>query len=193
MRVTLPESVHRYCTDDRIRSAVDLLLSRKSPKMPDGLQWNEVQDFYRACLAAQQTQIEWALALESVWTAIFADQTVGWRPSSISQQTKDSSIRLDVEYLWENGEFTRDLVRADHYLQALVELHSDNGLRIAMGLWSCDQLIDVNVLSGFRVIDGWLYSGWEPFNETLELDIGRLRSLALAAVKATDATVIAAA
>lgn len=186
-RIVVPEALHQYMTRSRIRSAVDLLLSGKSPKVPDGLQWEELQDFYRACLASQQTRVEWAMTLDLIWTAVFADQTPGWRPSGIKQQHDDSDLRIDVQHLWDMGEFARDLSRDGHYMEALVELDVDDGVRVAVCLYKDGSPVDITPEAECVRVDEWLYSPWEPFTDDPNLDLSRLRTNARAAVAAVSA------
>lgn len=189
MRMTLPESVHRYCTDARIASAVDILLSGKAPKVPDRLQWDELEDFYRACLAAQQTRIEWAIAMTGLWDAIFADQTDSWRPSTIDQQAEDSEIRLDAEHLWTDGEFTRDFTRGDFSLQLQVEFISDEGIRANTLLWTNGKTVQVPLPEGAELGGDWTCSAWLPIGETPELDLNKIRSQAREAIAAAGRVV----
>lgn len=184
--ISIPESVHRYMTSSRLQSAVDLLLSGKSPKTPDGLQWDELQDFYRACLAAQQTRIEWAMTLELFWTAVFADQVSGWRPSGIKEQYDDSDLRIDVQHLWDESEFARDLSRGGYYMEALVELDVDDGVRIAVCLYKDGSPVDLPPVAGSTRIEEWIYSAWEPITEDPRLDCTRLRGAARAALDAVE-------
>jgi hypothetical protein len=184
--ISIPESVHRYLTSSRLQSAVDLLLSGKSPKTPDGLQWDELQDFYRACLAAQQTRIEWAITLELFWTAVFADQVSGWRPSGIKEQYDDSDLRIDVQHLWDESEFARDLSRDGYYMEALVELDVDDGVRIAVCLYKDGSPVDLPPVAGSTRIDEWIYSAWEPITDNPRLDCTRLRGAARAALNAVE-------
>lgn len=185
--IEVPEGVHQYMTRSRVRSAVDLLLSGKSPKTPDGLQWEELQDFYRACLAAQQTRIEWAMTLDLVWRAVFADQVPDWRPSGIKQQFDDSDLRVDVQHLWDMGEFARDLSRNGHYMEALVELDVDDGVRVAVCLYKDGSPVDLPPVANCTRDEEWIYSDWEPFTDNPRLDCSRLRLAARAALDAVEA------
>ena len=186
MRITLPESVHRYCTDARIASAVDILLSGKAPKMPDRLQWDELEDFYRACLAAQQTRIEWAIAMNGLWDAIFANQIDSWRPSTIDQQAEDSEIRLDAEYLWTEGEFTRDFTRGDFSIQLQVEFISDEGIRANALLWNSGKTVRVPLPEGAELVGDWTCSAWLPIGKMPDLDLDQIRSQTQAAIAAAS-------
>lgn len=187
----VPEGLHQYMTRSRIRSAVDLLISGRSPKAPDGLQWEELQAFYRACLAAQQTRIEWAMTLDLVWTAVFADQLPGWRSSGIKQQYEESELRVDVQHLWDEGEFRRDLRRDGHYMEALVELDVDDGVRVAVCLYKDGSPVELPSVAGTTSIDEWIYSPWEAFTDDPQFDCNRLRVAARAALDALDAAVSA--
>ena len=175
MQVSLPESVYRYCTDRRIRSAVDLLLSAKSPKLPDGLAWSELPDFYRACLAAQQTRVEWALALEESWRAVFEEAFRGWASSSIETQAALSDICLDIGSLWTGREFYRDFQLRTLVAQSLVQIDPDRGIRISVALWIDDVEKPLPLRAGLLVEDGWLCSAWLPFGQTAAIDLTGLQ------------------
>lgn len=183
MKLQLPESVHRYCTDGRTASAVELLLSGKSPKMPDGLQWDELKDFYRACLAAQQTRVEWSIAMCDLWEAVFADLHTGWRPSTIAKQADDSGIELGIESLWQDGEFTRDFTRGDFYLELQIEFASDEGVRANVSLWRDGRAAALSPPPRAEIDGGWVCSPWLQIEDNPELDLSSLRQTARLAVE----------
>ncbi len=188
----LPESVHRYCTDGRTTSAVDLLLSGKSPKVPDGLQWEELEDFYRACLAAQQTRVEWSIAMWRLWEAVFADLHSGWRPSSIAKQADDSGIDLGVESLWQEGEFIRDFTRGDFYLELQIDLAFDEGVRANVSLWRDGRAVALSAPPGAEIADERVCSRWLQIEEEPELDLSSLQETACIVVKEANGIVAAA-
>lgn len=190
MKLQLPESVHRFCKDSRTASAVELLLSGKSPKVPDGLQWDELEDFYRACLAAQQTRIEWSITMWRLWETVFADLHSGWRPSTIARQADDSDIDLGIESLWQEGEFTRDFTRGDFYLELQIEFVSDEGVRAKVSLWRNGSAA---VLSpqGTEIVDDRVCSRWLQIEDDSELDLSSLRETARLVIEQANSVVAA--
>lgn len=183
MRLQLPESVHRYCTDGRTTSAVDILLSDKSPKVPDGLQWEELEDFYRACLAAQQTRVEWSIAMWRLWEAVFADLHTGWRPSTIAKQADDSEIDLGIGTLWQEGVFTRDFTRGDFYLELQIEFASDEGVRANVSLSRDGRAVALSPPPGAQIVREWACSSWLQIEGDPELDLSSLRQTARLAIE----------
>lgn len=187
MQVEIPLGAYRYCREPRVRAAVDFLLAGKSSKIPDGLGWDELADFYRACLAAQQAKIEWAMAQEITWTATWADQLGGWTPVSIREQSKDRDTRVDPDSLWNNAEFYREFERSGFYLYPVVELDEDAGLRVALGLFEDGELVPLDAPEGVVIgAENWLYSPWSRLGDTPALDISGLRSAAAAMVAAAE-------
>jgi hypothetical protein len=191
MKLQLPESVHRFCTDGRTASAVRLLLSGKSPKVPDGLQWGELEDFYRACLAAQQTRIEWAIVMWRLWEMVFSDQLPGWRPSTIRKQADDSDIDIGIASLWEDGEFTRDFTRGDFFLQLQIEFNADEGVRANASLWRDGRAAVLSAPPRAETVGEWVCSRWVQIEDGSELDVSGLRETACIAIE--EASLIAAA
>jgi hypothetical protein len=186
MIVKLPESVHRFCREERVRTAVNLLLSGRSPKLPEGLGWTEVPDFYRACLAAQQTRIEWAIALEELWRVLWSGQLPGWTPKSIREQATNSSIKLDVQSLWDTDEFIRDFTRNGLYLQTLVELDRQYGARVAVALWKDDMIFPLVPPQRCEDIEGWLYSPWTMVDDGAVIDTTAMQETAAEIMRAVD-------
>ena len=177
--VELPRSVHRYCTDSRVRTAVDVLLAGKAPAMPEGTSWDEMPDFYLACLAAQQTKVEWAIALDRLWNAVWFDQLAGWNASSVRQQASESGLKMDPESLWTGDSYMRDHHRGETYLETWVELlPAETGIRI--GIARYDDGEDVSITTGeFELINDYLSSSIVPLGETPEVSVTSLRGAAV--------------
>jgi len=189
MKLQLPESIHRFCNDGRTASAVELLLSGRSPKIPDGLEWEELEDFYRACLAAQQTRVEWSIVMCRLWEAVFADLPSGWHPSTIAKQADDSDINLGIESLWQGGEFTREFTRSGFYLDLQIEFVSDEGARANASLWRDGHAVALSPPPGAEIVGEWICSRWLQVEDDPGLDVSSLRATALLAIEEANRAV----
>jgi hypothetical protein len=108
----LPQSVFEYLTQPEIQAGVDPVLAFGIKKIPDGLDWHEVPQFYRATLAAQTVQVDWALAHEQLWRAIWPDQIAGWAPINVDEQCGAGyDAGISIEKCWSEEWFGRCFTR----------------------------------------------------------------------------------
>lgn len=108
MAFTLPESVHHYLTDPAVRAGVDSLADGGLKKVPAGLTWGETPKLYRALLAAQLVQIEFAIALEEVWREIWPTHVAGWEPLEPYEQAAEyDDVSVSVVHCWNEEWFGR--------------------------------------------------------------------------------------
>lgn len=137
--------VKAYLEDAAIRQATGLLLEGKipyAPQTPD--EWGEVSScFYSACLAARQTQIEYAQDVYRLWHAIWEPLPAPW--DAAPPEPKDPETSLDPVTRWEESCFLRRFTVKSQSLVA--------------DLWVCldfnaDGLDDVELGFGVRKDDG---------------------------------------
>lgn len=108
MTLELPESVFRYLTDPGIRAGVDVLADNGLKKVPAGLTWSEVPQFYSALLAATTVQVEWAVALERLWQEVWPDALGGWTALQPDEQmTEYADFDVSVRGCWNEEWFGR--------------------------------------------------------------------------------------
>lgn len=109
--LTVPEPVHRYLTDAAIRAGVDSLVGYGHKKVPSGLAWRELPDFYAAALAAVHVQITWASFLERVWRDVWPGTISGWEPLDPDEQIQEAGdLSPSVHQCWEEQWFGRMFV-----------------------------------------------------------------------------------
>ena len=118
MTVDVPESVYAYFSDSKISSAVDLLLAKARPKIPEDLEWSEIPAFYRAIAAARQTQSDFAVLLHDVWFASWTNMPDPWQADGPSYAGQSAEV-ADV---WESGYFSRTFKLDDARCELLVYL-----------------------------------------------------------------------
>lgn len=100
------QSVKAYFGDKAVRSAVDLLVAKGfvfAPSNDD--EWSQIDTFYDACLAAQQTQIEFAKDLARLWEVVW-----GARPGDLEPIASDpasQALTLSPDVRWEEQYFER--------------------------------------------------------------------------------------
>lgn len=109
----LPESVFQYFTQARIRTAVESVLDYGAKKLPPGLEWEELPQFYRAALAASSVQVEWALTLDQLWSRVWPTVVPGWTALSVDEQnTGDLDAQVSIETCWREEWFGRCFTRS---------------------------------------------------------------------------------
>jgi hypothetical protein len=176
---SLPESVHRYFVDSRVRSAVELLLASKGGSRAEEADWSELPDFYRAQLAAHQTKIEWALAMEELWRVVWNDLVDGWRALLPQEQARENSLSVNVDYLWREGEFDREFRRGRFVLHLSTMLTVDDGYWISAGLWTVDDVpLFSSALEGTHLDGEYLHTDPVPVGSTKELELGGVKAAA---------------
>lgn len=97
----LPQSVFEYLTQPNLQAAVQSVLDHGTKKLPSGLEWNELPQYFRAVLAASSVQVDWALAHEHLWRSVWPSLVEGWSPASLDEQsTRDFDANVSVEKCW---------------------------------------------------------------------------------------------
>lgn len=108
----LPQSVFRYLTDPQLRAGVESVLEYRTKKLPPGLEWDELGQYFRAAVAASSVQADWALALGQLWRCVWPDQLVGWSPVSVDEQaTREFDAHVSIDKCWSEEWFGRCFTR----------------------------------------------------------------------------------
>ena len=108
MTFELPESIFRYLTDPGIRAGVDVLADNGLRKVPVGLTWAEIPQFYGALLAATTVQVDWAVALERLWQELWPESIPGWTALQPDEQmTEYPDLDVSVRGCWNEDWFGR--------------------------------------------------------------------------------------
>ncbi|MFN3725239.1 MAG: hypothetical protein ACK4SZ_02925 [Allosphingosinicella sp.] len=152
--IAVPESVLAYFQQPSVQTAVDLLLTGKEPKVPANLRWEEVASFYRACLAAQQVQAEYALFLEALWGAVWTEIPAGWRGCRPSNPARPD-LAIGIATIWSEGCFSRRFERQGYSLELSAGLWPDTGLQLGVLLYDEEN----SVLLTDDLLKGWIREG----------------------------------
>lgn len=160
MNVDVPESVYAYFTDRRIRSAVDLLLSKGRPKVPEDIGWAELPAFYRAVAAARQTQSDLAVFLHEFWTATWEDMPRPWQ----AEYPSGAGQNVDMFDIWDNDHFTRTFKRDGMTCELSVYLDgAEEGIQIGFELLRGNRsLVKTGDMQGWEQDSNCF---WSPENE----------------------------
>ncbi|PXW73720.1 hypothetical protein C7451_1095 [Blastomonas natatoria] len=150
-RFVFRESVLSYLEKPEIRHAVNLLLDRKIGYLPQVFDHGQITDFYTACLAARQTQIEFVMDMADLWHRIWRAPK-GWTP--VPLDPADEDLNLDPVVRWD-----------EQYFQCDFELKS-KGMRASLWLWLTDLSeveLGVDVMEGDITVlrKGGLPSPWK--------------------------------
>lgn len=184
------ESVQAYFESPEVRFAVDQLLARKMSFIPEAFTSNEVADFYKACLAARQTQIDFAQDMFDLWHRIWPELGAGWQP--VPYDPADEELSLDPQVRWEEGYFQRNFLLRGTGITAGMWLFlrpsAPSGSEIELGCFLTQG--NRTLFKKSNVTHGW---SWEKENEYFEfsndvvvsqtgLDLTSLRAAAQLAV-----------
>lgn len=159
------ESVQAYFESAEVRFPVDQLLTRKMKYVPQTFTGEEVSDFYKACLAARQTQIDYAQDMFDLWHCIWPDLGASWKPAPYDPA--DDELSLDPQIRWDEGYFQRSFDLGGKGLRASLWLFlsssSPNGSEIELG---CTLMQGARSLfKKGKVLDGW---EWDKHNNGFE-------------------------
>ena len=156
------ESVRSYLEESDVRHAVDLLLASKIAYMPQDFTHMQIADFYKACLAARQTQIEFAHDMADLWAHIWSGLPDFWQP--VLLDPTDKALTLEPVVRWDEGYFQRsyDLkgtkIRADLWLYLGSNQASTSDVELGCALWDESG----SLLKRGNMPEGWT---WHVDNE----------------------------
>ncbi len=129
------ESVQAYFDSAEVRFAVDQLLARKMKYVPQSFDAGEVADFYRACLAARQTQIDFVQDMIDLWHLIWPDLGKSWHAAPYDPG--DEELTLDPQVRWDESYFQRSFDRKGKGIRAALWVYlsskSPAGSEIKLG------------------------------------------------------------
>ena len=198
MSFCLPESYASYVAEPAVMTAVEHILGRKSLKVPETLDWDQLPDFHAAVLAAHQVRCEFATALQGLWGAVWGkaieeagigEDLAAW---SITGTVGWYGVGFDAVSLFEQGVFARAYTRRDsriglgfsldlHEAQLTLLFESEAGKDLAAGLllkddWNPEQ--DETAGYGY-----WSRTGLAPIGDG-EVPLERLQAAAVGALAA---------
>lgn len=170
--VTVPESVRAYSERPDIRTAVDLLLSKDTPEVPETLEWGELSSFYRAVLAAHQTQIDFAVLLNDVWSAVWGQPGHAWI-ARLPRKPGSKALAVSPRNVWDEGCFTRGFDNSSLWLELSVCLEDPSGFQLGLALErEGESLLKDGMLDGWDM-DGsdylWSATGLATLAEEVDL------------------------
>lgn len=157
------ESVQAFFGSAEVRFSVDQLLAKKIKYVPQTFTRGEVSDFYKACLAARQTQIDFAHDMFDLWHSIWPDLGPNWQP--VPYDPGDEELNLDPLVRWEEDYFQRNFALQGNGLRAslwiILSSSSSTGSEIDLG---CTLTQGARSLfKRINVPDGW---SWDRDDET---------------------------
>ena len=99
------DSVVAFYTDKRVNTAVKLLLDDGIVFAPDDNDWDRVETYYDAWIAARQTQVDEVRNLFQLWTRVWSKIPDGWQ--AVAADPKDDELSLDPDIRWDEAYFER--------------------------------------------------------------------------------------
>ncbi len=157
-----------YFSDSKTEAAVDLLLAKKRPSIPDDVEWNDVPDYFRAVRAARQIQVDLAILLHEIWNAVWKPMPAQWKAAAPYEQVDDGL--LDPHTIWGQWYALRSYERGNLRSELLVYADHESGVQIGFNVLQNNK----SKIHGKSKITQDLAS-WEYDGETLWSPTGLVR------------------
>jgi hypothetical protein len=102
----VPDSVQAYFADGGVRRAVsELLKISRSGEILEGMEWSDLERFYRAEMAARQLESEWAIFALKAWEHVWGGLLGHWTGLSPDEQmAPQHQAGLNLSGLTDNGD-----------------------------------------------------------------------------------------
>lgn len=162
MALSVPESVNAYITDQTLRGAIDVLLTRPASYFDTSLSVEEQRSYRRAWLAAQQVRVEYANFLQDLWTILWPECEIGVLPAtsaSAGKLEKNGYPSSSIEAIWKYGGFTRTLwlIKKRAYLSLTIYLYThENHFRFLLASEAYNEVGEESLLNaGIMNKNGW--------------------------------------
>lgn len=187
MIVEVPKSVIAYLTDARVSGAIETLLSKDKPKIPEDIEWSELPSFYRAVAAATQARSDFAAFLHDVWSGTWQRFPDLWEP----EEPYAGGQSTNLPDIWSNGYLSRTARWREVTCELCVYLDSaKEGVQIGFELLKSNRSLvrsdDLQMAWEADVNCFWSASRTLPLDTSVdlrELDAFREEALAVIAEK----------
>jgi len=194
----MPATVASFLTDPAVRTAVEALLAVKADTLPPGLEWVDLDTYYRARGGAELTRHDMAHFLRQLWQCIWGSQTgPHWKPAPISELV-DEEYAVTPEQIWDEKSFTVYHYQKPYVLYTDIKLEP-HALSIAFSIED-EEEGDVLMADDFPPFrwsgeDEENWSGWQVLHEPCEPrgtlpNLDRLLKAAAAAYLTAEQAVI---
>ena len=170
-----------YFTDSKTEAAVDLLLAKKRPSIPDDVTWNEVPEFFRALRAARQIQADYAILLHEIWNAAWKPLPSPWKGKAPHDQGDDGL--LDPSTIWNNSYALRAYERDKLTSELVVYADNESGVQIGFNVSQNYKTRLPKLVNGWESDDGTFWSPASIVKIRKGLDLAPLEPWAAEAMK----------
>ena len=156
----LPATVAAYLQDPAVRAAVDALLEVRASVLPPGLEWEELDTYYRARGGAELTRHDMAHLLRQLWKEIWGRQISSqWRPAPL-EELVEAELAVTPNQIWEEKSFSVYHSRESSFLYTNVRLEP-NALSIAFYIGDeNDEDLLIDDSGPFLWRDDEIWPGW---------------------------------
>ena len=179
--VQISQGLLAYFSDEKTQAAVDLLLAKKRPQMPDDVGWDEVPDFFRAVRAARQIQADQAILLHEIWNAVWKPLPAPWKAKAPHEQGDDGA--LDPNVIWSNGYLLRSFARDKLTSELHIYVDGEAGVQIGFNLSQNTKSKLPKQLARWEDDDGTFWSPSALVETRRNLNLDPLQPLAAEALK----------
>jgi len=135
--VQIPPGLLSYFNENKTESAVDLLLAKKRPSIPDDVEWEDVPNYFRAVRAARQIQADLAILLHEIWNAVWDPLPAPWKAKAPHEQVDDGLI--DPRTIWDHWYALRAYECDKLNSELLIYADNESGVQIGFNVLRNDK------------------------------------------------------
>lgn len=187
----VPDSVKAYVGDPGIRRAARELLALGDGGVLDGLEWGELDRFYRAQLAARQLASEWAILGNAIWHRVWGGLLDRWTAVTPDDQNAGNyDAGLDLVSLLDTDDgslwFGRVFTSGAWTFYATVTAVPGQGVKLKVSCAGAKRVVSfTDVAPAPDEIDNWVSEAVARV-EGSNIDLADLRQVAAGAVATAE-------
>lgn len=193
--IEMPPTVSAFFADPAVRTAVEALLEMEADVLPPGLQFAELDTYYRARGGAELTRYDIAHLLQRLWNWIWGRQ-IGphWCPATLDEMIEED-LAVTPEQIWADKSFTVYHHQNDYVLYTNISIAPGSlGIAFSLEHGTSGEVLILEDFPPFRWHDDEDWSGWQvtttKFDPKGSLpDLSPLLEAAMNAWSAAEATV----
>jgi hypothetical protein len=157
--VDVPAGLLAYFSDRKTEAAVNLLLNKQRPDVPDDVSWSEVPAYFRALRAARQIEVDYAIFLHEIWGAVWKAPPKPWVAREPHEQVDDALV--DPRRIFSQNYAVRVFERDKLWCELLVYGHREAGIQIGFNVYQGQRSKLPKALPDWENDEG---TRWSPSN-----------------------------
>lgn len=157
--VDIPAGLLAYFSDRKTEAAVNLLLNKQRPDVPDDVSWSDVPAYFRALRAARQIEVDYAIFLHEIWGSVWKALPMPWVAREPHEQVDDALV--EPRRIFSQNYALRVFERDKLWCELLVYGHREAGIQIGFNVYQGQSSKLPKALPDWENDDG---TRWSPSN-----------------------------